>query len=180
MSVLAKRGEGARYLLMGGNSRCIAWDWDTLTWSEDGVSSANGLPAVDMGDGWYWLSITSVENSYDYRFYISPSRTAQTEGKPTGSSGDSVLVAATSLIQAVSPPDSFSASDYLKTSGSAYYGPRITYDPVTGDCLGYLIEEQTTEACLSNTDIGNSDWVVDSLTEAGTQSFRGYDWPGVA
>lgn len=41
---------------------------------------------------------------------------------------------------------------YIPTTSAPVYGPRITYDPVTHKCLGYLAEEQrTNDIIFSNT-----------------------------
>jgi hypothetical protein len=45
------------------------------------------------------------------------------------------------------------ARTYIPTLAAPAYGPRITYDPVTHKCLGYLAEEQRTNGIQSSQQI---------------------------
>ena len=58
-----------------------------------------------------------------------------------------------------------SARAYIPTTTAPAYGPRITYDPVTHACLGYLSEEQRTNSILySNDFLQVSNWGISSIS----------------
>ena len=48
--------------------------------------------------------------------------------------------------------------------------PRFNHDPVTGKCLGLLVEEQRTNVCLYSQDISNVAWNTTSDTSYATDS----------
>ena len=51
-----------------------------------------------------------------------------------------------------------SLQPYYPTTGSAYFGPRFTYDPVTHAALGLLIEEQRTNLLTYSEAFDNAAW----------------------
>ena len=57
---------------------------------------------------------------------------------------------------------------YYPTTSAAYYGPRLTYDPVTHSALGLLVEEQRTNLLL-NSLIDGTNLSTQSVTVAATQ-----------
>jgi len=48
--------------------------------------------------------------------------------------------------------------DYLPTTSAPVFGPRITYDPITHECLGYLAEEQRTNICVASQEFESGLW----------------------
>lgn len=82
---------------------------------------------------------------------------------------------------------------YIPTSGSAYYGPRFDYDPVTHEPLGLLMEEQRTNLVFPSViDQSGTGWSVQDVgfggaitSPDGTSSMRrivdnpGSSWHGV-
>ena len=50
------------------------------------------------------------------------------------------------------------ANSVIATSGTAYYGPRLDYNPSTLAPLGLLIEEQRTNLLTYSSDITNAAW----------------------
>jgi len=58
-------------------------------------------------------------------------------------------------------------------------GPRLEHTP-DGEPIGLLQEQQSTQRCLGSTDIMGGEWVGAGVTEAGTETFRGFEWPRLA
>jgi len=58
---------------------------------------------------------------------------------------------------------------YYPTTGSAYFGPRFTYDPVTHAALGLLIEEQRTNLLTYSEKFDNAIWLKQTLTVTANQ-----------
>jgi len=57
-------------------------------------------------------------------------------------------------------------ADQVITTSSAYYGPRIDYDPNTLAVKGLLIEEARTNLLLQSTDPTNASWIKAVITVA--------------
>lgn len=51
------------------------------------------------------------------------------------------------------------ARAYIPTTSSPVFGPRITYDPITHECLGYLAEEQRANLLKWSDSFSAVDWV---------------------
>ena len=53
---------------------------------------------------------------------------------------------------------------YYPTTSAAYYGPRLTYDPVTHAALGLLVEEQRTNLLTYSDQLDNAAWTKTNAT----------------
>jgi len=67
-----------------------------------------------------------------------------------------------------------SGATYIDAAGlvqlAAINVPRITYDPVTHECLGYLAEEQRTNGALQSSQFAGPNWAKNGATVAADNS----------
>lgn len=59
---------------------------------------------------------------------------------------------------------------YNATTGSAYYGPRFEYDPVSLLPLGLLVEDQRTNLCIHSQNFSGTNWTLTNTTPTTGQS----------
>ncbi|OQB10818.1 MAG: hypothetical protein BWY21_00125 [Parcubacteria group bacterium ADurb.Bin216] len=110
------------------------------------MSPANVVQTVAVSASWQQFTVnsTSVSAGTSSTAYI---------GVRLVTSGDVVEVCEASGVLGPLQP-------YYPTTGSAYFGPRFTYDPVTHAALGLLIEEQRTNLLTYSEQFDNAAWTL--------------------
>jgi hypothetical protein len=117
---------------------------------------------TDVGGGWYLAKWSGQQNLGTLRI-----RLATSDGDASVSGGESVFIWGA---HAYRTPNASTA--YVKTDGSAYYGPRFDHDPTDNSALGLLIEGSRTNDVHDSADA--SQWgTVGSPTITDTGTDRG-------
>ena len=125
---------------------------DTTNIGGSGSWTAISSTVTTIGSGWYRLTVTATQgggtgvalevlvgNSSGQRSYFA-------------NNTDSVLVWGAQL------EASDTAGEYVKTTSSINGAPRFDHDPVTGESLGLLIEEQRTNLLLRSEEFDDASW----------------------
>jgi len=129
------------------------------TWPLDLQTTAPNFLIANVTTAWKRFSITVTTTTEDL---VSPCACNKQDGAPGHLA--SVYAWGAQLER------SSVARKYIPTVSNAVYGPRITYDPVTHECLGYLAEEQRTNQALWSNDLSNVAWSKSDATLGNTIS----------
>jgi len=129
------------------------------------TGSPNGSHSVEsVGDGWYRVSVSADHTSGDA--YITPSASNVALPSSYNSSLPSFAGDGTSgiYIWGAQLEEGSTATPYIKTTSQALAAPRFDHDPVTGESLGLLVEEQRANLLLHSENFGASSWTALSTT----------------
>jgi hypothetical protein len=149
-----------RYIwLLGGITPNVFAYFDLLNGT---VASANGYSCsiTASGNGWYRCSasITTAGSSGTEQIGLGLTRS---DNNPTDNAvGDSVYIWGAQLEEGTT------ATDYIPTGATISGAPRFDHDPVTGESLGLLIEEERTNLLTYSEEFGS--WVVPSTAIGNT------------
>jgi len=118
---------------------------------------------TSVGNGWYRCSTTfaAPAASASGSFVIGLA-TGDTINSYTGDGNSGVYIYGAQLSNSASL-DPYVPTPGAAPSSTAYYGPRLDYDPVTLQPKGLLIEEQRTNLLLRSQEF-NTSWGVSSVT----------------
>jgi hypothetical protein len=124
-------------LSSGTGAGLVVFDLQTGTVSgaANGLTVANGAIQA-AGNGWYRISLTAAATTTGWGPRIYPSGAGDNIYPITGNGTDKFYVWGGQTERGSV------ARAYIPTTDFPVYGPRITYDPVSHKCLGYLAEEQ--------------------------------------
>lgn len=150
-SIYAKQGPGsARNVGLIFNTAGLGALFDATTGSVV-VNAGVTTSATNLGGGIRRFSITATlsAGTDNVRIYLGSGTNWLAPWTGDGVSG--VYVWGAQLNVGPLQP-------YYPTTGSAYFGPRFTYDPVTHAALGLLIEEQRTNLCTFSESLNSAGW----------------------
>jgi hypothetical protein len=148
---------------------------------QTGVVSAVGSSATGsieaVGDGWYRCTavMTTVSASASVTFILAPIDSGTATRNPSFSAVTSVFLWGAQLEQrssvtAYTPTTTAPITNYIPVLQTAAAGtPRFDHNPVTGESLGLLIEEQRTNLALQSGSIGVSPWGTLDYTFSATK-----------
>jgi hypothetical protein len=114
----------------------------------NGNASLTSASIQNAGDGWYRCSVTGKINTTDtdgrVLLYIDNGSTISYTGD--GTSGLFIWGAQLEV--------GSTATTYLPTGATINSAPRFDHNPLTGECLGLLVEEQRVNSIRNNTMVG--------------------------
>ena len=152
---------------LSGNVTVARWDLSNGTNTYLDTSNGRSQTITSVGNGWYRVTVTQINNGPYTPFGISDSGSTElfipngTDGGylwggqlETRDSATALTVTTTTPITRYQP--------VLKTA--AVNTPRLDHDPVTGEAKGLLIEESRTNLHDFSEDFNNAAWVKDGLT----------------
>lgn len=164
------------YAKANGYTRVGSTDANYGTWAAFDLTGAGSVIAASatctasivlVGNGVYRCIIAAFtpNPSGGFRHDITPLDNSYTTGIPNtyafaGDGTSGVYVWGAQL-----EPSSV-VSSYKPTTSSAFYGPRIEYDPVTRAVRGYLAERASTNYMLWSRDLTNAAWTKTNITAA--------------
>lgn len=164
LSCYAKAGERnfIQLLMLTGFAANITAIFDLTTGA---VGTTGGSPitqAVNVGNGWWRLSITATANAtVGSSAQIRPSSSSSTAFYQ-GVTGSGIYVWGAQLSDSASL-DTYVNNPVAAPTAAAYYGARFDYDPVTLQPKGLLIEEQRTNLLLRSSTY-SATWIQSNLT----------------
>lgn len=132
---------------------------------------------TSVGSGWYRLVVTGVVGTVvsvqSINISLSTNGTPSLDGRGRESYlGTSKAVYAwgvqieqRSTVTAYTPTTTAPITNYIPVLQTASAGtPRFDHNPITGESLGLLIEEQRTNLVLRSEEFDNAAWIKDSAT----------------
>lgn len=128
------------------------------------VASGRTATITSVGNGWYRCSVTATSSlaTQQLMFCLASADNGRTSFTGNGTSG--VLLWGAQLEQrsfatAYTPTTTAPITNYIPVLQTASAGtPRFDHNPVTGESLGLLIEEQRTNLCLYSEQFDNAAW----------------------
>ena len=183
VSVFLKKGTH-RYISIGIyrntlNSAGAGFDLDTNTVTGTGATgtgySASGATITDVGGGWYRCSVVCVSGTTATTgIALLLRNTSYTSGAIqeswTAVGTETVIVWGAQLEQrssvtAYTPTTTQPITNYIPALQTAAAGvARFDHNPVTGESLGLLIEEQRTNLLLRSEEFDNAAWGKSNAT----------------
>lgn len=143
------------------------------------VTSANIVPAIPMADGWYRCILTGVHSAaVNLSCSIGVGATGLVDSNQGGmqsfaASGSETLhvwgaqLEQRSQVTTYTPTTTQPITNYIPVLQTAPAGvPRFDHNPVTGESLGLLIEEQRTNVQAWSQQFDNAAWSKNNLTVA--------------
>ena len=118
---------------------------------------------VNVGGGWY-RCIATITSTTATNVYFTIQASASASRLATAASGNSAILWGAQLEQrasvtAYTPTTTQSITNYIPALQTALAGvPRFDHDPVTGESLGFLIEEQRTNLVTYSEQFDNAAW----------------------
>jgi hypothetical protein len=157
-SFYAKAAERSTVVTTASGSSLFLASFDLLNGV---VSSVTGGTATIsfVGNGWYRCTFTCTTTAFANQAYIHLNSYGSYAGD--GTSGIFIWGAQLSNSASVDP---YVYNPQAAPTSTAYYGPRIDYDPVTLASRGLLIEEQRTNLLTYSEDFSNAAWTKQQST----------------
>jgi hypothetical protein len=135
------------------NRRC----WFDLANGTAGTTAAGCTTSItSVGGGWYRCAIIQTAAAATMSLGLFAS-TADGVLSYTGDGNSGVFVYGAQLSNSASL-DPYVPTPAAAPSSTAYYGPRLDYDPVTLQPRGFLVEEARTNSLLYSEDFSQSAW----------------------
>lgn len=161
-SIRLKQGGRKKVRIQENNSAIFQADVDLLNGV---VTTTSGVWSIhyDNGTSEYVISATSTtggaQTSAILAVYLIDDASATSY---TGDGVSGVYISQAQLTQSAKP------LPYVKTEASSasetfVEQPRLEYDPITAEPLGYLAEGASTNLITSSEDLGNADWGSSAL-----------------
>ena len=144
-SIYAKQA-GYRYLLVNTTAGSSSGNAGPVVDLQDGVVIDNftatySTTVTDAGNGWWRIVIPFTGNGVNITVDHNPLPTS-TIAAYSGDNTSGVLLWGAQLQEGTT------ATDYIPTGATISGAPRFDHDPVTGESLGLLIEEERTNLFL--------------------------------
>ena len=163
LSVYAKPAGRLAIDLHLGSNNCI-YDLEGPGSVETGVNG--GITYV--GNGWYRCWVYGLSVNTNSSIWIAV-------GTNVSYAGDGVSGIYFYGAQLEQIADQTTPSAYMPTTGSAYSGPRIDYNPSTHACKGLLVERESTNLLNHSTTLttaggSNNNWANVTLTRTSTDN----------
>jgi hypothetical protein len=123
---------------------------------ENGGNGSGAVASIQsVGNGWYRCAISGIQSSTNSNpqvqiFIATGTTTASAPYTGDGTSG--IYVWGAQLEQ------SSTVGEYIPTTSTINSAPRFDHDPVTGESLGLLVEEQRTNLLLRSEEFDNAGW----------------------
>lgn len=172
-SVYAKANGYTNVQLFGDSSGNFTATFDLVAATAAYVGSATAATIVAVGNGWYRCSTTFVMSGPS-RLNIQgfpAGATASNYGNTfTGDGTSGIFVWGAQLEQrsfatAYTPTTTAPITNYIPVLQTASAGtPRFDHNPITGESLGLLIEEQRTNLLTYSSDFDNPVWLKTELS----------------
>lgn len=119
----------------------------TLAAVANGGSNTGGSATItSVGNGWYRVALTTTFNA----------ALTQLQSAVWLFGYTSISTTTDLYIWGAQLETGSTATDYIKTTSTINSAPRFTHDPITGESLGLLIEEQKTNYVPNSTMVGAS------------------------
>jgi hypothetical protein len=150
-SVFAKAGtNNFMQMLVGGNVNVYA-NFDLSTGTIGDVGTQSTADIASLGDGWYRCQLTTSQTNPTSVVIglVAASNSIRAE---SNSLSTSIYLWGAQLEQ------SSTVGEYIPTTSTINSAPRFDHDPVTGECLGLLVEEQRTNLLLWSEEFDNAAW----------------------
>jgi hypothetical protein len=156
---------GNRHVLLGSHYTSAPKNrgafFDLLSGTIGQVGDGIAASILPVGDGWYRCSITGgdapstiftveLSSDGDTLSYADDAESGVLVWGTQRTAGEKVLPYVKTL--ATSASETFTES------------PRVEYDAATGDCLGALIEQASTNLCLRSEEFDHASWAKSSAT----------------
>lgn len=134
-----------------------AWRaWFDLSTGAAGTTAGSPIASgiTSVGSGWYriWIVVLATTSAPDFYLIASPSDGST--GNVTGDGTSPAFYADAAQVEAVTYQTSPRA--YNATTSSAYFGPRLDYDPSTLAAKGLLIEPAATNLVLQSGNLADA------------------------
>jgi hypothetical protein len=171
VSVFAKP-DGKNFIVIQTTSSPVRRTWFDVQNGTVGTTFVDHTASiVDAGNGWYrCIVVSSVAGGDGLSFYL-----ADADNSSTVVDSGSVLfwgaqLEQRSAVTAYTPTTTQPITNYIPVLETAAAGvARFDHNPVTGESLGLLIEEQRTNLLLRSEEFSTSPWVnLDSAITANT------------
>jgi hypothetical protein len=151
LSVFCKAAERS-WVFMLGSGPAFGTNGIYVNLSTGATGSSLGSPGsavvTPFGNGWYRISFSLTAGSSGTSGLQVRTATGDNGGVYTGD-GTSGIYAWGAQLEVGS-----TATEYLPTSASINSAPRFQHDPLTGQCLGLLVEESRANSIRNNTMVG--------------------------
>ena len=161
-SVYAKAGTRSRLELLGFALSLTGRGFDlsngTTFANTAGLGEPSSFSIQPVGDGWYRCSITANGNGL-----ISSVRAYLNNGTSYAYTGDGTSGL---HLWGAQLQQSTTVGEYVPTGATINSAPRFDHDPLTGETLGLLVEEQRTNLLLRSGDLNDSSWEKSDATIA--------------
>jgi hypothetical protein len=139
-------------------------DFDLSTGAILGTSGATGTILPSTGDGWFRCSVTTTTNSAGtvelYVWTLNDAGSSVYLG--TGANALDVWGAQLEV--------GSTATTYIPTGATINSAPRFDHNPLTGECLGLLVEEQRQNLLLRSEEFDNASWTRTGFLAFGSGS----------
>jgi hypothetical protein len=161
-SIYAKAGEYSRCRIRFGKNGSpftrigiiVNLNDGTITNSDVGTPTSVAVrSAVNVGGGWYRISVGGVFDTTSTDGYIEATLVddlGNASFTGTGTSGIFIWGAQLEQSSTVGP--------YIPTTSTINSAPRFDHNPLTGECLGLLPEEQRQNLLLRSEEFDNASW----------------------
>jgi hypothetical protein len=124
---------------------------------DNSVTGIN-VTSENVGNGWWRITTKRTASGTTTNWNIK-------SGDATGDGVRGFLVSSCQLEY----DDASAPKRYQETTGSAYYGPRLDYNPATLTARGLLVEEARTNYLLQSSDLASASWVKTDATPTKNQ-----------
>jgi hypothetical protein len=158
LSCFVKAAEWSKFGLREGFATGNYVTFDLVTASVISSSGATGTITA-FPDGWYRVAMqmTTQVGQTTFGARINPLPNSYVSGTPLyGFAGDNTSGL---FVWGAQLEQSATMGEYVPTGASINSAPRITHDPVTLECLGFLPEEQKANLTPRSEEFNDATWV---------------------
>ena len=129
--------------------------------SSSGFSAVSGS-IVDVGNGWYRISMTATQASRLVYISAPDLCTSSTPTLDSANGAESYLGDITKgvFIWGAQLEQSATVGEYVPTTSTINSAPRFDHNPATGESLGLLVEEQRTNLLLRSEEADSPLWNI--------------------
>jgi hypothetical protein len=164
------KAAGYRYVVVKGPYSISGANTAIVDLNDGSVTQPNvGVPAIvveSVGSGWYRITAESTDESafgrVDVRIFNAATGDITTNWSGNGTDGIYVWGMQMTVLPC-------SDTTYYPTVASAYFAPRIDYNPATLAARGLLVEEARTNVLLRSAEFNNAVWATGNNTVTADQ-----------